>query len=768
MACIAAAVAISSCTKPQTKEENFCRVLDQDRNAVESISLRKSESERTYCIESNGDWKIELPSNATWLTVNPSEGKGNAEISLKATANDGAQRKAVMKVMYGAEALSVPVIQIGGELYLNVSPRQLTSSEPGTELTINVSTNLSEWSFSHEEADWFRIKEKTGDKVIIELTAPMDLENDRQAEFRFYSKEFSEIKRQKVSLTYRRGLMLDVVFNADGSAKDMSSYKRNVLPQNGSNLVTYYDETFGNYIARFNNNPGEPVSTGYYTMNYSNDNVFKSGLADGHSIETVFMFEADNDGSEEIKMFSSHGSGGTGIMLSRSDKGKDITFLPHVGGSYIWTGSKIVPERGKYYHVVGVWDKTKGESRIYVNGELKATVPAAGEFSHVNGVSMQWFGIGADAGQSGEAAWKGDVASARIYDAILDDAAVKALWDKANKGMKDINIHIDDIMFLSGCQLAAGSDYIILGKGFSAGDRICWESLDGNIKKTSEGESSGKSIITRIPQGLESGKYKLILERNGERYALGCTDIIISDNPVKLKAPKIIAHRCYHKNGNTENSLAALKAAQNLGIYGAEIDIYITKDDKIMVHHDGVIAGKRIENCTYDEVKDLKLSNGEKLPLFTDMLEVVKSKPGMKLIIEIKDHQAVPREEKAVDEAIRLVSEYGLENQVEYIAFDYELCKRIARAVPDAMIGYLSGDRDPKTVLDEGIRSIDYNFNTLSQKPEWISQAQQLGMIVNIWTVNSDSDLMKAIAMGVDYITTDNPDRLKEISERFF
>lgn len=42
-------------------------------------------------------------------------------------------------------------------------------------------------------------------------------------------------------------------------------------------------------------------------------------------------------------------------------------------------------------------------------------------------------------------------------------------------------------------------------------------------------------------------------------------------------------------------------------------------------------------------------------------------------------------------------------------------------------------------------------------KDEWITEAHSLGMVVNVWTVNSDADMLTYISKGVDFITTNNP-----------
>lgn len=51
----------------------------------------------------------------------------------------------------------------------------------------------------------------------------------------------------------------------------------------------------------------------------------------------------------------------------------------------------------------------------------------------------------------------------------------------------------------------------------------------------------------------------------------------------------------------------------------------------------------------------------------------------------------------------------------------------------------------------------DYYIKVLAEKPEWIAEAHQLGMKVNVWTVNDMEMVQKMIDQQVDYITTDYP-----------
>lgn len=52
------------------------------------------------------------------------------------------------------------------------------------------------------------------------------------------------------------------------------------------------------------------------------------------------------------------------------------------------------------------------------------------------------------------------------------------------------------------------------------------------------------------------------------------------------------------------------------------------------------------------------------------------------------------------------------------------------------------------------MRGIDYDVAVLRKHPEWVKQAHDLGMTVNVWTVNKLDDIRYFLSLGVDYVTT--------------
>lgn len=103
------------------------------------------------------------------------------------------------------------------------------------------------------------------------------------------------------------------------------------------------------------------------------------------------------------------------------------------------------------------------------------------------------------------------------------------------------------------------------------------------------------------------------------------------------------AHRGLHNNkmGIPENSLKSFRLAAEKG-FGMELDLQITKDKKIVVHHDlslKRLCGEDVNICdlTLEEVKKYRLlDTNESIPTFKETLNAV----GMRvpLIIEIKHY----------------------------------------------------------------------------------------------------------------------------------
>lgn len=99
------------------------------------------------------------------------------------------------------------------------------------------------------------------------------------------------------------------------------------------------------------------------------------------------------------------------------------------------------------------------------------------------------------------------------------------------------------------------------------------------------------------------------------------------------------AHRGLWNENRPENSLPAFRAAVEGG-FGIELDVHLTADGRLVVHHDNSLqrmcgVDKRIAQSTLAEIRACRLlDTGEAVPTFDEVLEIVDGK--VPLIVEIK------------------------------------------------------------------------------------------------------------------------------------
>lgn len=229
--------------------------------------------------------------------------------------------------------------------------------------------------------------------------------------------------------------------------------------------------------------------------------------------------------------------------------------------------------------------------------------------------------------------------------------------------------------------------------------------------------------------------------------------------------PKIVAHRGYWRtDGSAQNSITSLQKAAAVGCYGSEFDVWITADGVPVVFHDATIDGIRIEDTTFATLMNHRLQNGEFIPTLQQYLTEGSRIEGCQLILEIKPHRNEVRDKRIADMCVELVRTLGLEKKTEYISFSKVVCQRLHEITPDSKVAYLNGELAPAQIKEMGLTGIDYNEKVFVKHPEWLQEAKQLGVEVNVWTVDGEENLRHHVNLeGVDLITTNDPEILKGI-----
>ena len=242
--------------------------------------------------------------------------------------------------------------------------------------------------------------------------------------------------------------------------------------------------------------------------------------------------------------------------------------------------------------------------------------------------------------------------------------------------------------------------------------------------------------------------------------------MLLTGSAAVAAQPKVISHRGYWTAPNSaQNSLASFTKADSVGVFGSEIDVWLTADDKLIVNHDRVYKGTDInmEKATLKEITSIVLPNGENIPTLDAYLRLVATKPNTRLILEMKSLSDLKREDLATEKIVKALRKYNLLDRTDIIAFSINACLAFKKLMPDGRIFYLNGDLAPRSIKKLGLTGIDYSMSVLRKNPKWVEQAHKEGLEVNVWTVDTEEDMRYFIDLGVDYITTDYPERLQAL-----
>ena len=234
-----------------------------------------------------------------------------------------------------------------------------------------------------------------------------------------------------------------------------------------------------------------------------------------------------------------------------------------------------------------------------------------------------------------------------------------------------------------------------------------------------------------------------------------------------------IAHRGASYDA-PENTVASAKLAWDQGADAVECDIYLAKDNRIMVIHDH--NTKRTCHGKNFEIKDtpsLLLRDldaglwkgpqfkGEKIPFLTDIIKTIPK--DKKLVIEIKcSADVLPFLNKVAEKSNRL-------SDFIFICFDWEVMVQTHQLFPENACYWLSSTKSGlrkkmEQSVEAGMKGVNLQYKIIDE--EVIAWAKELKLEVLAWTVDDPAEARRLIGLGVTKITTNRPKWLKEEVEK--
>jgi len=282
------------------------------------------------------------------------------------------------------------------------------------------------------------------------------------------------------------------------------------------------------------------------------------------------------------------------------------------------------------------------------------------------------------------------------------------------------------------------------------------------------------------------------------------TEQATTENDQIATQPKIQVQGHRGERGNLpENSIQGFLGALHKGVHVIELDVVVSKDNKVVVSHEPFMAslymttpsGKSIlkpeeknynlYQMTYDSIK--KFDGGSKgnpnfphqqkiktyKPLLSEVFDIIENEikekklPPVKYNVEIKSKKEEygvfqPHPDDFVDMVVKIIKEKHLENQVNIQSFDPVPLTVLHEKYPEIEIAFLVS----KGSIENNLRLLDFkpeiyspNFK-LIENSTMVNSLRALNIKLIPWTVNNEEDINRMIELQVDGIITDYPERI--------
>lgn len=253
---------------------------------------------------------------------------------------------------------------------------------------------------------------------------------------------------------------------------------------------------------------------------------------------------------------------------------------------------------------------------------------------------------------------------------------------------------------------------------------------------------------------------------------------VCGSEQLKSKAPRdtkgrhkmiLLAHRGESFNA-PENTLSAFKMAWDKGAKAVEIDVYLTKDHKIVVMHDANTkrtggADLVAKDTDSAELRKLDFGKwkgeqfaGEKIPFLEEVLATIPK--GGNLFVEIKcGVEILPFLREVLDKS-------GKRSQVTIISFSLDVVSASKKMMPDRPTYYLrspakdsaTGKHLPydanliKIAVDNHLDGLDLEHTLVTK--EYTDAVKAAGLSLWTWTVDDVAEAKRQMEIGVDGMAT--------------
>lgn len=257
-------------------------------------------------------------------------------------------------------------------------------------------------------------------------------------------------------------------------------------------------------------------------------------------------------------------------------------------------------------------------------------------------------------------------------------------------------------------------------------------------------------------------------------------------NPI----PRVVAHRGDSHNF-PENTLEAFISAVNMGIDVIETDVHLTRDGHVVIWHDPTLDRNTngtgmVEDHTLEELKQLDAGytftqdGGKTFPFrgkdvhLATLEEALEACPNQRFNIDLKS-----KDPAIVDTFESIITAHKAEDRVLCASFHLrnlqlmrEKNRRILTSVTTLEVipllfrqklGLLPKDLAMGRTLVFQVPVKQWGIQVIT--PGFIETFHSRGAVIQVWTINDESQMWELFTLGVDSIMTDDPATVIRVAE---
>lgn len=220
-----------------------------------------------------------------------------------------------------------------------------------------------------------------------------------------------------------------------------------------------------------------------------------------------------------------------------------------------------------------------------------------------------------------------------------------------------------------------------------------------------------------------------------------------------------------------ENTIASFSKAIDDCADMIEADIQMSRDGQIMVIHDKTLerttnGSGLVKDFTLDELKKYdaggwfdKRYEGERIPTLDELIELIKGKAYLNIEIKSKENDHTT---EIIDKVIEIVEKHDYTNATLFASFNYEYLKYIKTISSDyrcAAVKIPQLDTTPSEISQEtGCEGFICSVGELND--EIVADSEQNGIIIGVYSVDSDEELAEALRFNVKALATNFPAKI--------